>query len=700
MQKFYFLFLMMFSISMHAQIVAIADPEFKAMLVNSSPATDNVFNQEGNPIAADTNGDGEIQVSEALAVYKISFSDIIYVENMDGIQAFQNLRELRCVWSGIQNLPVNTLVNLEKLDCQYNSLSSLNVSGLVNLTDLDCHNNQIGTFSVAGLTSLVNLDMNSNWLTSLDLTGAYSLESIRSEFTQLTTLDCSDQHNLDLLYLQENPLVSLFIKNGSLESSLDVYNWTLEYVCVDEAQISNFQWSDFAVNSYCSFTPGGQFYMIEGMARYDANANGCTPSDMAFPEMKYTITNGSQSAQFADDGTGNYAFPVTPGTHTITPNIENPAYFSVNPASATVTFPGQSSPHTANFCLSANGTHNDLDVSIFPITAARPGFDAKYKIVLRNKGTNVQSGSVTFSYNEPSIDFVSATPAASVVSAGNATFNFTMLQPFESREIQVILNLNSPMETPALNGGDIIDITAQIQGSVDETPADNTITLHQGVVNSFDPNDKTCVQGETISTSQVGDYVHYVIRFENTGTYPAENIVVRDVLMANRFQLNTMVPLSSSHPMQTRMTGNKIDFIFENINLPFNDANNDGYVAFKIKTLPTLGVGSSFANSAEIYFDFNFPIYTNDAVTTVQALGTPENIANNFKIVPNPATDIIEVIHNQQAELISIEVYNNLGQLIISERNKFVDISKIPSGTYVIVAQTEAGTSTGKLIKI
>ena len=32
--------------------------------------------------------------------------------------------------------------------------------------------------------------------------------------------------------------------------------------------------------------------------------------------------------------------------------------------------------------------------------------------------------------------------------------------------------------------------------------------------------------------------------------------------------------------------GNKVEFIFEGIHLPFDDANNDGYVAFKIKTKP------------------------------------------------------------------------------------------------------------------
>jgi uncharacterized repeat protein (TIGR01451 family) len=29
----------------------------------------------------------------------------------------------------------------------------------------------------------------------------------------------------------------------------------------------------------------------------------------------------------------------------------------------------------------------------------------------------------------------------------------------------------------------------------------------------------------------IGKYVHYIIRFENTGTFAAENIVVKELLM-------------------------------------------------------------------------------------------------------------------------------------------------------------------------
>src|SRR5690606_35858803 len=63
------------------------------------------------------------------------------------------------------------------------------------------------------------------------------------------------------------------------------------------------------------------------------------------------------------------------------------------------------------------------------------------------------------------------------------------------------------------------------------------------------------------------------------------NVVVKDVIDEAKFDVNSLVPLSGSHPFQTRIKpGNIVEFFFENINLPFDDESNDGYVVFKIRT--------------------------------------------------------------------------------------------------------------------
>jgi uncharacterized repeat protein (TIGR01451 family) len=262
------------------------------------------------------------------------------------------------------------------------------------------------------------------------------------------------------------------------------------------------------------------------------------------------------------------------------------------------------------------------------------------------------------------------------------------------------------METPAVNNGDRLSFNALITPVTgDEKPVDNSLALRQTVVGSYDPNDKTCLEGDVITPDLIGEYVHYLIRFENTGTYPAENVVVKDLIDLTKFDISTLTPTKASHDYVTKISdGNKVEFIFEKIQLPFDDANNDGYIAFKIKTLPTLVVGDSFTNEANIYFDYNFPILTNKAISTFKTLGTPDfEFADYFSVYPNPVNDILNIETKNSIEIQSMAVYDVLGQIIIAVPDAStvsnIDVSKLTTGNYFLKMNTNKGTSNGKFIK-
>ena len=196
-----------------------------------------------------------------------------------------------------------------------------------------------------------------------------------------------------------------------------------------------------------------------------------------------------------------------------------------------------------------------------------------------------------------------------------------------------------------------------------------------------------------------------MIRFENTGTANAQNIVVKDMIDTTKFDVNSLIPISGSHPFVTRITNiNKVEFIFENIQLPFDDANNDGYVAFKIKTKPNLVLGNTFSNTASIYFDYNFPIVTNTATTTVSNVLANQDFKfdNYISINPNPANDILNVT-SKDIEVSSISIYNNLGQLVQvipnAKETKTIDVSQLKSGNYFIKVVSDKGMSSSKFIK-
>jgi hypothetical protein len=137
------------------------------------------------------------------------------------------------------------------------------------------------------------------------------------------------------------------------------------------------------------------------------------------------------------------------GTYTLTPQPLND-YFNCTPTSTTITFPEDTIPQ--QFCITPNGTHHDVSVTIIPVRAARPGFsDATYKIVLKNKGNQIENGTVLFNYDESRQDYISSTDTPSNIQSGQLTFTFSNLQLFETREITVTMRTNAPTDNPAVN---------------------------------------------------------------------------------------------------------------------------------------------------------------------------------------------------------------------------------------------------------
>jgi hypothetical protein len=698
-----------------AQIVYIPDANFKNALLNSNCAT---LNGNSTLTDVDTNNDGEIQITEALAV------DRLYVErwsiySLEGIASFINLQILYCGSNQLTTLDVQGLTNLTQLFCFENHLTTLNVLGLTNLQYLECFYNQLTTLDVRGLTNLQALNLKGNQLSSLNVHGLMNLQYLDCFDNQLTTLDvqgcsnlqtlyCDNNHlttldvqgctNLQYLNFENNQLRTLFIKNGRDEDIYIYNNPDLQYICADESQIQSIQnycniyGYNTLVSSYCSFASGGNYNTVKGNIQYDFDNNGCDANDRNADAIPISISDATNFGTVFTNTQGHFEFYTDSLNINLTPNLMN-NYFTISPNVANITFPNDSN-HVAiqNFCLTPNGVHNDVEVNLIPINPARPGFQALYKIIYRNKGNQIMQGNIAFHFDDAFLDYVYASQTPSSMNAGMLNFDYTNLLPLESREYTITMNTNSPMETPPVNGGDILQFTANINPvSNDVTPNDNTFMIYQTVVNSFDPNDKTCIQGNYIDRTQVGDYLHYVIRFENTGTYPAENIVVVDTIDVTKFDISTLVPISASHSYITRIKDNKVEFIFENINLPFDDANNDGYVAFKIKTKPTLTLNTNIQNRASIYFDYNFPIVTNRTSTVVSNLTNIENINKEIfaEISPNPAKDIAQIQCSEPVVSLSISDLSGKTLQQISSKNniKSLAIANLSKGVYFVKNQ-------------
>lgn len=761
MKRILFLTATLFSMFATSQIITFNDVNFKVKL--TSQFGSYCRDAEGNNVVLDANSDGEIDTTEALMCYQLVIENG-NINDVTGIEYFTNLKTVKMKFNSIDTFNASTLVNLEYLDLYLNGLQSLTLGGLPHLSYLDCSSNQLTVLDVNGCPELVTLKCGNNninglviadlpqlvtlqasgysqTLNTLTLSNLPALETVNCDVSRLTDLFLSDVSNIKTFSCKQNSFTSLdFSMLTNVETIYAVNNYTLDYlnvkngrneyvtfgvnvgqealtyICADAEQISDIEYgmvingmtASCGTSPYCSFTPGGNYYTIVGMQRWDIDNNGCSDTDPLFDNFRIHTTKANDDTNTSFDifssNTGDYQLNLPEGTYTTSPLItDNENFFTVTPASATITLPAIENPIMQNFCVSPNGNQNDVEIKILPIGDARPGFDSKYKIIFENKGNQVASGMVSFTFNDAVLDLINTIPVATSVSANVLEWNYVNLFPFERRVIELTFNVNSPAEIPTVNIGDVLYYQASITSSnTDVNLSNNSSTLYQTVVGSYDPNDMVCLDGSIIGVNQVGKYVYYRVRFENTGTFPAEFVVVKNLIDSNSFDISTLTPIAASHPFRTEMRytdfDQTVEFIFENINLPFDDANNDGYVIYKIKTKNNLGLGSSFSNNAKIYFDYNLPINTNTYTTTVTALGNNNFEADTVHVWPNPADSVLNVSVKSE---VTVKIYSILGQLIAEQNinNGLVDISSLISGIYVMDIVSETGNSKIKFIK-
>ncbi|MFN8275490.1 MAG: leucine-rich repeat domain-containing protein [Flavobacteriaceae bacterium] len=632
--------------------------------------------------------------------------------NLSGMNA---LIHLYCPFNPIPELNVNGLTNLIGLFCNNTLLTTLDVSGLTSLQNLQCGFNSIPNLNVSGLTNLVYLYCDNNQITSLDLTGMVNLKQLNCSNNQLTTLDTSDCINMIMgTSCQDNNLSTLFIKNGVDESVAFYGNPNLQFICADETEIADIQTSaqinnpSTIVSSYCSFTPGGHYNSVTGTAHFDLNNDGCDSNDLLANNIRFDMTDGTISSGTFLNDTGIYTLYADIGTYTLNAHLENPAYFHLTPVTTTHVFPElNSTVVNQDFCMTANGVHNDAEIVLYPSGVARPGFDAHYVLLIKNKGNQTLSGNIQLAFEDALLDFISASVAPDNTAISTLTWNYSDLKPFETRTIELVFNVNSPIETPPVNSGDLIHFTATINPIIgDEMAEDNVFELPQYIVNSMDPNDITCLEGPTVAPTEIGKYLHYVARFENTGNFAAENIVVKMVIDPDKYNLDSLQLLDASHESTTNIHGNVVEFIFRNINLAASAGDppvgGHGTIMFKIKSAATLAAGDQVSNKANIYFDYNAPIETNPAQTVFALLNQADfNIDSSINTYPNPAKDWVRIDCNSLIK--SVELYDVQGRILQTSLEKQkttqLDISNKPNGIYFLKINTEKGIKIEKLVK-
>ncbi len=257
----------------------------------------------------------------------------------------------------------------------------------------------------------------------------------------------------------------------------------------------------------------------------------------------------------------------------------------------------------------------DAQALTFSRTLLRCDTEGSFYVDVRNVGSTILTGiSVSLQLDED-FSVLASYPEADSVVANTVYWAFDSLPWFGIEHFQVDV-----LAGPVGAGG--MAYTTAGFASTGTVLADSTGL--QTITCAYDPNDKS-VLPEGIGVHHAvpidQDWLDYLIRFQNTGTDTAFNVLLVDRLSAD-LDWQSMEVLGTSHPLTNIFIqeDGELNFRYDHINLPDSGANmagSNGYVRFRMRPLPDRPNLTEIHNTAEIYFDFNAPVITNTTLTTL-----------------------------------------------------------------------------------
>lgn len=465
-------------------------------------------------------------------------------------------------------------------------------------------------------------------------------------------------------------------------------------------------------------TPG---YHYVGMTVYYGNGDSCTYGGFAYVTgdstnylqcqanyFYYLDTAQSNTYHFADYSSYN---PVTWdwdfGDGSAASTLQNPVH----------TFASQGNWNVCLTTTDANGCINttcqqvsniptqDMVAYLYHQTSTTPGFPIWVFVGYYNAGTVMVSGTITYRYPEgTTVNATSLTPISHDVANRLLTFSYTNAMPGTSNDIYIDLTASPTLQLGVLSEDTVwVDPVAG-----DVTPENNIALVADSVTGSWDPNDKAVSPKGTgshgivpISTNRLS----YHIRFQNTGSAPAHDVVIRDVI-DNNIDLSSVKVTGASHAHTVEMIGSQLVVTFANILLPDSGADyeaSQGYIDVIAQLKPNLTLGTQVFNTAGIYFDFNEPVITNTVVNTLGDFvsGITNLPAFEFAMIPNPASSQV-ILRGEFEKGASYELMNQLGQVVtagvITANTTTVNVTDLTSGIYLVRVKSGDKAAVQKLV--
>ena len=413
--------------------------------------------------------------------------------------------------------------------------------------------------------------------------------------------------------------------------------------------------------------------------------------------------NGEYSVLVLDSG--NYNVTADPLNHfTPAPSIHNASFTAI-----------QQTDSLNDFAFQPNGVVNDLCITITPATLFRQGMNATYVIKYENVGTTTINNCSVIFFPHNLVSYVGSNVTPFSVAPDSVVWNVGTLTPFQAGSIVVTVNvqLGTPIGT-TINSGARIEPVAG-----DANPNCNTNYWEVVTTGAIDPND-ILVNRATLFTTEFPNppFLEYLIRFQNVGNDTAFTVRIFNPIDTNKLEINSLEFVASSHPVDMQYVFHEryMKFTFNNILLvdsTTNEPMSHGFVRYKIKPKSNLVVNDSILNSATIHFDFEAPVLTNTALTTIEsptslpAMEIPGK--GTMQLWPNPAKETLNVgISLNTSSEITIDMLNIFGQTVATKKAKGVrgenklemSVEELPAGVYVIRADVGGKLIQMKVVKL
>ncbi len=394
------------------------------------------------------------------------------------------------------------------------------------------------------------------------------------------------------------------------------------------------------------------------------------------------------------DPNGNYAFNLPTGiTYDIKPQLFG-LFTNSCPATGILT---TAAPATGqDFALTCPTTGWDLFVHPFA-GGFLPGRTNSFLILSVGNGScNAQDAVIKVISASPLVSLNTSTTTPPDSINGDTLFWSANNLSYDSYEH---LDLRFITDTLA-NIGDTICfevIICPVSGDAD--PSNNTVTICTPVAASYDPNNKLVTPTGTGTAGSIApnQQMTYTINFQNTGTAPALNVVIRDTIDTSVLDFSTFQLIGSSHPLTKVhvLNRNELKFDFNGINLPDstnNEPDSHGWVQYSMQQQPNLAPGTVIQNRAGIYFDWNPPIITEYATNTIgdPVVSTPELQPTDVQLAtvfPNPTMHHLNIVLGSQ-EVLQYQLIDLSGKVIaqgqFSAVNSQLSVQQFPEGMYLL----------------